>query len=64
MCPTTRVDGKAGPGEIARVLSRHSLVVITDEFSELAGGIKHLTGHSAGMYEKTVVINGFSSHLP
>jgi aminotransferase len=60
--PTGAVMEKQDLEEIARVLSRHSLVVITDEiYSELVYGIRHTSlATLPGMYEKTVVINGFS----
>jgi len=60
--PTGAVMERQDLERIAAVLSQHSLVVITDEiYSELVYGIEHVSMASLpGMYERTVVINGFS----
>ncbi|MBO4470836.1 MAG: aminotransferase class I/II-fold pyridoxal phosphate-dependent enzyme [Clostridia bacterium] len=61
--PTGAVMRKEDLEEIAEVISRHDLLVISDEiYSELVYGEN---GHTAfasipGMYERTVTINGFS----
>ena len=49
--------------EIAEVIKKHDLIVLSDEiYSELTyGGRDHVSIASVdGMYERTIVINGFS----
>lgn len=60
--PTGAVMEKKDLEEIAQVLQKHRLLVITDEiYSELVYGIKHTSIASLpNMYERTLVINGFS----
>lgn len=48
--------------DIARVIDKYDLLVVSDEiYSELTYGTKHVSIASLpGMYERTLVINGFS----
>ncbi len=60
--PTGAVMEKKHLEEIARVIKKHDLIVISDEiYAELSYGIKHISIASIeGMRERTIVINGFS----
>ena len=61
--PTGAIMEKSDLESIAEVISRHDLMVISDEiYSELVyGGHRHVSFASLpGMYERTVTINGFS----
>ena len=60
--PTGAVMQKEHLEDIARVIKKHDLVVISDEiYSELTYGGKHVSVASIdGMRERTVLINGFS----
>lgn len=61
--PTGAIMEKHDLQEIAEVVKRHDLLVLSDEiYSELTyGGRDHVSIASIdGMYERTVVINGFS----
>lgn len=61
--PTGAILEKQDLEEIAEVVKKHDLLILSDEiYSELTyGGKRHVTISSIGdMYERTVVINGFS----
>ncbi len=61
--PTGAILEKQDLEEIAEVVKKHDLLILSDEiYSELTyGGKRHVTIASIGdMYERTVVINGFS----
>lgn len=60
--PTGAVMEKHHLEEIAKVIKKHDLVVISDEiYAELSYGITHVSIASIeGMRERTIVINGFS----
>ncbi len=60
--PTGAVMEKKHLEEIARVIKKHDLIVISDEiYAELSYGIKHVSIASIeGMRERTILINGFS----
>lgn len=61
--PTGAIMERSDLEEIAEVVKRHDLLVLSDEiYSELTyGGRTHVSIASIdGMYERTVVINGFS----
>ncbi len=61
--PTGAIMEKNDLQEISEVIKRHDLLVLSDEiYSELTyGGRDHVSIASIdGMYERTVVINGFS----
>lgn len=60
--PTGAIMESQDLAEIAKVIAKHDLLVISDEiYSELTYGIKHVSIASIpGMYERTLVINGFS----
>ncbi|KKC30602.1 pyridoxal phosphate-dependent aminotransferase [Caldanaerobacter subterraneus] len=61
--PTGAVMPKEALEEIAKVVEKHDLIVVTDEiYSELVyGGFKHTSFASLpGMWERTITINGFS----
>ena len=61
--PTGAILEKKDLEEIAEVVKKHDLLILSDEiYSELTyGGKRHVTISSIGdMYERTVVINGFS----
>ncbi|HHT73632.1 MAG TPA: aminotransferase class I/II-fold pyridoxal phosphate-dependent enzyme [Firmicutes bacterium] len=60
--PTGAVMERADLEKIAKALAEHRLLVITDEiYSELVYGIEHVSMASLpGMYDRTLVINGFS----
>ena len=60
--PTGAIMDKKDLEEIAKVVIKHDLVVISDEiYSELTYGSKHVSIASLpGMKERTIVINGFS----
>lgn len=61
--PTGAIMERRDLEEIAEVVKRHDLIVLSDEiYSELTyGGRNHVSIASIdGMYERTVVINGFS----
>lgn len=60
--PTGAVMGKADLEEIAKVVIKHDLLVISDEiYAELTYGQKHTSIVSLpGMQERTVYVSGFS----
>ena len=60
--PTGAIMESQDLAEIAKVIAKHDLIVISAEiYSELTYGIKHVSIASIpGMYERTLVINGFS----
>lgn len=61
--PTGAIMAKEDLEEVAEVIKKHDLLVLSDEiYSELTyGGNAHTSISSIdGMYERTVVINGFS----
>ncbi len=60
--PTGAVMEKHHLEEIAKVIKKHDLVVISDEiYAELSYGINHVSIASIeGMKERTILINGFS----
>ncbi|MBR2860433.1 MAG: aminotransferase class I/II-fold pyridoxal phosphate-dependent enzyme [Clostridia bacterium] len=60
--PTGAIMGKSHLEEVAKVIIKHDLVVISDEiYAELTYGQKHVSIASVdGMKERTIVINGFS----
>ncbi len=60
--PTGAVMEKHHLEEIAKVIKKHDLIVISDEiYAELSYGIKHVSIASIeDMHERTIVINGFS----
>ncbi len=61
--PTGAIMEKRDLEEIAEVIKKHDLIVLSDEiYSELTyGGRDHVSIASVdGMYERTIVINGFS----
>jgi aminotransferase len=60
--PTGAVMEKHHLEEIAKVIKKHDLVVISDEiYAELSYGIKHVSiATIEGMKERTILINGFS----
>ena len=60
--PTGAVMEKADLMAIADVLRQHDILIIADEiYAELVYGIEHTSMASLpGMYEKTLLINGFS----
>lgn len=60
--PTGAVMEEQDLKEIAQVLREHDILVISDEiYAELVYGIKHISiATLPGMYERTLVINGFS----
>ncbi len=60
--PTGAVMEKHHLEEIAKVIKKHDLIVISDEiYAELSYGIEHVSIASIeGMRERTIVINGFS----
>lgn len=60
--PTGAVMEKNHLEEIAKVIKKHDLIVISDEiYAELSYGIEHVSIASIeGMRERTIVINGFS----
>ena len=61
--PTGAIMEKKDLEEIAEVVKKHDLLVLSDEiYSELTyGGRNHVSIASIdGMYERTIVINGFS----
>lgn len=60
--PTGAIMEKEDLEEIAQVVKKHDLFVITDEiYAELTYGKKHVSIASLpGMYERCVVLNGFS----
>ena len=61
--PTGAIMERRDLEEIAQVIIKHDLIVLSDEiYSELTyGGRNHISIASLdGMYERTIVINGFS----
>lgn len=60
--PTGGVMRREHLEEIAEVLRRHDIMILSDEiYSELTYKQKHVSIASIdGMYEKTIVVNGFS----
>ncbi len=60
--PTGAVMEKHHLEEIAKVIKKHDLVVVSDEiYAELSYGIKHVSiATIEGMKERTILINGFS----
>lgn len=60
--PTGAVMEKHHLEEIAKVIKKHDLIVVSDEiYAELSYGISHVSIASIdGMKERTIVINGFS----
>ena len=60
--PTGAVMEKHHLEEVAKVIKKHDLIVISDEiYAELSYGIQHVSIASIeGMRERTIVINGFS----
>jgi aminotransferase len=60
--PTGAVMEKQHLEEIAKVIKKHDLIVISDEiYAELSYGISHVSIASVeGMRERTILINGFS----
>ncbi|MBE7092688.1 MAG: aminotransferase class I/II-fold pyridoxal phosphate-dependent enzyme [Clostridiales bacterium] len=60
--PTGAVMEKHHLEEIAKVIKKHDLIVISDEiYAELSYGINHISIASIdGMKERTILINGFS----
>lgn len=60
--PTGAVMEKQHLEEIAKVIKKHDLIVISDEiYAELSYGINHVSIASVeGMRERTILINGFS----
>ncbi len=60
--PTGAVMRRSDLEAIAEVVSKHDLIVISDEiYSELTYNGKHVSmGEIEGMKERTIVINGFS----
>lgn len=61
--PTGAIMEKEDLEEIAKVIEKHNLLVLSDEiYSELTyGGKRHVSIASIdNMYERTIVINGFS----
>ncbi len=60
--PTGAVMEKHHLEEIAKVIKKHNLIVISDEiYAELSYGINHVSIASIeGMKERTILINGFS----
>lgn len=60
--PTGAILEKPFLEEIAKVVKKHDLIVVSDEiYSELTYGSKHVSIASLeGMRERTIVINGFS----
>lgn len=61
--PTGAIMGREDLEEIAKVVLKHDLLVLSDEiYSELTyGGKRHVSIASLdNMYERTIVINGFS----
>ena len=60
--PTGAVMEKHHLEEIAKVIKKHDLIVISDEiYAELSYGINHVSIASIdGMKERTILINGFS----
>lgn len=60
--PTGAIMERHDLADIARVIDKYDLLVVSDEiYSELTYGTKHVSIASLpGMYERTLVINGFS----
>lgn len=60
--PTGAIMERSDLEEIAKVIIKHDLVVISDEiYSELSYFEKHVSiAEIPGMYERTILINGFS----
>lgn len=60
--PTGAVMEKHHLEEIAKVIKKHDLIVVSDEiYAELSYGINHVSIASIdGMKERTILINGFS----
>ena len=60
--PTGSIMERKHLEEIAQVVSKHDLIVISDEiYSELTYGVKHVSfADIEGMRERTIVLNGFS----
>lgn len=60
--PTGAIMEKADLADIAKVITKHDLLVVSDEiYSELTYGNTHISIASLpGMFERTLVINGFS----
>lgn len=60
--PTGAVMEKHHLEEVAKVIKKHDLIVISDEiYAELSYGIEHVSIASIeGMRDRTIVINGFS----
>lgn len=60
--PTGAVMDKKQLEDIAAVVKKHDLIVVTDEiYSELTYGISHISFASLpDMWERTITINGFS----
>lgn len=60
--PTGAIMRREHLEQIADVLREHNIIVLSDEiYSELTYGIEHVSiADIDGMYERTVVINGFS----
>lgn len=60
--PTGAVMGKADLAEIAEVVKRHELIVVSDEiYDQLVYGVKHTClATLPGMRERTILLGGFS----
>lgn len=60
--PTGAIMERHNLEDIAQVLREHNILIVSDEiYSELTYGTKHVSIASIeGMYERTLVINGFS----
>lgn len=60
--PTGAIMEKENLADIAAVIEKHDLLVVSDEiYSELTYGGKHVSiATLPGMYERSLVINGFS----
>ncbi len=60
--PTGAVMERHHLEELAKVIKKHDLIVISDEiYAELSYGIKHVSiANIEGMKERTILINGFS----
>ncbi|OOB79287.1 MAG: aromatic amino acid aminotransferase [Epulopiscium sp. Nuni2H_MBin003] len=60
--PTGAIMEKAELEEIAKVIIKHDLIVLSDEiYAELTYGVKHTSIASIeGMYERTIILSGLS----
>lgn len=60
--PTGAIMEKEDLEEIAEVVKKHDLLVLSDEiYSELTYGTKHISiAQIEGMYDRTVIVGGFS----